>query len=193
MRGYLVGYKSPGVYRVYHPQTKTFKVSRDAIFSENEFFDIGQVSKSDDVLPSNEVNYNDTDITDDDHATDSGEAEVQNEDAAPIIHKEITVELEPPLKPLNRRQRSVIARAFKAIVKGNWKWPKNFHEAMAAEDAEDWKIAMQKEYDSMMKNGVWNLVPRPKNAKVVKSRWVLRVKDCGLHKARFCVKGFTQQ
>ena len=36
-------------------------------------------------------------------------------------------------------------------------------------------------------------MPGPKNAKVVKSRWVLRIKDNGLHKARFCAKGFTQR
>jgi hypothetical protein len=28
---------------------------------------------------------------------------------------------------------------------------------------------------------------------VVKSRWVLRTKDNGLYKARFCAKGFTQR
>jgi len=44
-----------------------------------------------------------------------------------------------------------------------------------------------------MKNHTWDLVPRPKNTKVVKSRWVLRIKDNDLHKARFCAKGFTQR
>src|SRR5271169_7074911 len=44
-----------------------------------------------------------------------------------------------------------------------------------------------------MKNGTWDVVPRLKNAKVVKSRWVLHIKDTGLHKARFVAKGFTQR
>src|SRR5437868_2782617 len=52
---------------------------------------------------------------------------------------------------------------------------------------------MQKEYNSIMKNNTWTLVLRPKDAKVVKSRWVLLTKDNGLHKARFCAKGFTQR
>ena len=52
---------------------------------------------------------------------------------------------------------------------------------------------MQWEYDSIMKNKTWALVPHPKNKKVVKSRWVFRIKDNSLHKARFCAKGFTQQ
>jgi hypothetical protein len=45
-----------------------------------------------------------------------------------------------------------------------------------------------------MHNDTWILVPRPKDAKVVKSRWVLRIKDVNnLYKARFCAKGFTQR
>src|SRR5271155_3202362 len=65
---------------------------------------------------------------------------------------------------------------------------------MQAEDAAQWKIAMQKEYDSIIQNETWTLVPRPKNAKVVKSRWVLRIKDVNnLYKARLCAKGFTQR
>ena len=60
-------------------------------------------------------------------------------------------------------------------------------------DAKQWEIAMQKEYDSIMKNDTWTLVPRPKDAKVIKSRWVLQIEDANnLYKARFCAKGFTQ-
>ena len=63
---------------------------------------------------------------------------------------------------------------------------------METEDAKQWELAMKKELESIKKNETWTLVPRPKNAKVVKSRWVLRTKDNGIYKARFCAKGFTQ-
>ena len=52
---------------------------------------------------------------------------------------------------------------------------------------------MQKEYDSIIKNNMWKLVPRPTNAKVIKSRWVYCIKDDELYNARFCAKGFTQK
>ena len=93
----------------------------------------------------------------------------------------------------NNSARRRIARAFKVMLKGNWKWQRNYQEAMEAEDAKQWELAMKKEYDSIMKNETWTLVPRPKDAKVVKSLWVLRTKDNGIHKARFCAKGFTQR
>jgi transposase InsO family protein len=38
MMGFLVGYQPGGIYRIYHPGTKEFKVSRDVFFSESQFF-----------------------------------------------------------------------------------------------------------------------------------------------------------
>src|SRR5271170_1847904 len=209
VEGYLVGYELPGGvnYRIYHPETKAFKVSRDVLFDEEEFFNTRHITgHSDKILPSTEISTEDNA----DHETEheSEEVEPQNENAAPIVYDEIIVEPPPPspptectpsatgipqTKPPNRRTRRQIAKAFKAVVKGNWSWPRNFREGIEAEDAEGWKAAIQKEYDSIMKNHTWDLVPRPKNAKVVKSRWVLRIKDNDLHKARFCAKGFTQR
>ena len=202
MEGFLIGYELLGGvnYRIYHPGTKEFKVSRDVLFDEGEFFNARHVAgHSEEILPTE----NSEDNADQEAEHESEEVEQQNENAAPIVYDEIVVEPPPPNPPAetpapppkrpNRRTRRMIARAFKAVVKGNWKWPRNFHEAMAAEDSEYWKVAIQKEYDSIIKNGTWTLVPRPKNAKVVKSRWVLRIKDMGLHKARFCAKGFTQR
>src|SRR5205814_5335400 len=52
MIGYLVGYDSTGIYRIYHPSTKTIKVSRDVIFSEDKFFGVRQVNTDkDNILP----------------------------------------------------------------------------------------------------------------------------------------------
>ena len=202
LEGFLVGYELPGGvnYRIYHPKTKTFKVSRDVIFDEREFFNSRHVG-SEEIFPPTENN------AEDDADGESESVEQQNENAAPIIHDENVEQppppspsaepapaAAPPPKPPNRRSRRMIAKAFKAVVKGNWKWPRNYREAMNAEDAKQWEAAMQREYDSIMKNGTWTLVPRPKGAKVVKSRWVLRIKDVNnLYKARFCAKGFTQR
>ena len=35
-----------------------------------------------------------------------------------------------------------------------------------------WQEAMVEEYDSIMKNQVWEVVPRPQGKKVVGSRWI---------------------
>jgi len=181
MEGYLIGYELPGGvnYRIYHPETKEFKVSRDVLFDEEEFFSARHVAGySEEILSSAENGAED----DTNQEAEHEEVEQQNENAAPIIYDEIAVQsppsppaepapaATPSIKPSTRRTRRRIAKAFKAVVKGNWKWPQNFHEAMAAEDAEHWKVALQKEYESIIKNGTWTLVPRPKDAKVVKSQ-----------------------
>eukprot|EP00253_Pinus_taeda_P032753 PITA_32753 len=56
---------------------------------------------------------------------------------------------------------------------------------------------MVDEYDSIIRNNVWDVVPRPKNKSVVSSHWIYKVKQVvdgsvEKHKARFCAHGFSQ-
>eukprot|EP00253_Pinus_taeda_P008573 PITA_08573 len=57
---------------------------------------------------------------------------------------------------------------------------------------------MVEEYDSIMRNNVWDVVPRLGDKSVVTSRWIYKVKqttdgNIEKHKARFVVCGFSQQ
>ena len=53
MMGFLVGYEPGGIYRIYHPGTKEFKVSRDVFFSESQFFGTREVTgKAENIHPS---------------------------------------------------------------------------------------------------------------------------------------------
>src|SRR5438552_12304893 len=79
MLGYLVGYDSTGIYRIYHPSTKTIKVSRDVIFPEDEYFCVRQVNTDrDNILPSD----GDTDNSDS-HAESNDDSE-QSKKIAPM-------------------------------------------------------------------------------------------------------------
>jgi hypothetical protein len=56
---------------------------------------------------------------------------------------------------------------------------------------------MLEEYDSIMHNDVWEVVPRPVGKSVVTSRWLYKTKyatnaSIEKHKARFVVRGFSQ-
>eukprot|EP00253_Pinus_taeda_P024974 PITA_24974 len=60
-----------------------------------------------------------------------------------------------------------------------------------------WVDGMVEEYDSIVRNNVWDVVSRPENKSVVSSRWLYKVKqdaDGSLekHKARFVTRGFSQ-
>ena len=56
---------------------------------------------------------------------------------------------------------------------------------------------MVEEYDSIMRNEVWEVVPRPEGKSVVTSRWIYKVKYAAdgsieKNKDRFVAKGFSQ-
>ncbi|GKD06194.1 putative RNA-directed DNA polymerase [Tanacetum coccineum] len=67
-----------------------------------------------------------------------------------------------------------------------------------ANNSLEWHQAMKEEYDALMKNGMWSLVPRASNTNVVDGKWVYRLKRdkngaITHYKARFVAKGFWQQ
>ncbi|KAL2936002.1 Retrovirus-related Pol polyprotein from transposon RE1 [Bienertia sinuspersici] len=62
----------------------------------------------------------------------------------------------------------------------------------------NWKVAMQEEYDALIENGTWELVPRPSNANIIRSLWIFRhkMKSDGSferYKARLVGDGKTQR
>jgi hypothetical protein len=61
----------------------------------------------------------------------------------------------------------------------------------------EWKKAIDEEMQSHNYNGTWKLIERPKNATLIKTKWVFkRKRDVNgkllRHKARLVAKGFTQ-
>eukprot|EP00253_Pinus_taeda_P025283 PITA_25283 len=72
--------------------------------------------------------------------------------------------------------------------------PSSFNEAM--EDPA-WVDAMVEEYDSIVRNSAWEIVPRSEGKSVVGSRWIYKVKQAAdgsveKYKARFVARGFSQ-
>ena len=54
------------------------------------------------------------------------------------------------------------------------------------------------EYQSIMKNGVWEIIPRPEDRSVVTSKWIYKIKHAAdgsidKYKATFVGRGFSQQ
>jgi hypothetical protein len=75
------------------------------------------------------------------------------------------------------------------------KEPTCFEEAI---QKKEWVDAMIEEYQSIIKNDVWEIVPRPKNKDAVSSKWIYKIKHTAdgsieKHKARFVARGFSQK
>ncbi len=73
----------------------------------------------------------------------------------------------------------------------------NIEETLTCENSKEWESAMQEEYDSLMVNNTWTLVPLPKGRKPISCKWVFKIKqgvngDVERYKARLVARGFTQ-
>jgi len=59
-----------------------------------------------------------------------------------------------------------------------------------------WRDTMMEEYQSIMKNDMWHIFPRPKGKSVLTSKWIDKIKhttdgSIEKHKARFVARGFS--
>ena len=75
------------------------------------------------------------------------------------------------------------------------KKPTCFEEATKKKE---WVDAMVEEYQSIIKNDVWEIVPRPKDKSVVSSKWIFKTKhsedgSIEKYKERFIARGFFQK
>jgi hypothetical protein len=73
--------------------------------------------------------------------------------------------------------------------------PTCFEEAI---QRKEWADAMTEEYQSILKNEVWEIVPRPKSKDVVSSKWLFKKKNAAngsieKYKERFVARGFSQK
>jgi hypothetical protein len=76
--------------------------------------------------------------------------------------------------------------------------PITYEEALKFEDAKEWKIAMDKEYNALLENKTWELVRLPQGRSTVKCKWVYKIKylpsgEIERYKARLVAKGFSQK
>jgi len=75
--------------------------------------------------------------------------------------------------------------------------PQTYNEAIRAPDAEEWRKAIQTEYDSLMENNTWRAVDLPPGRKALTTKWVLKKKlgpqgQVLRYKARMVARGFQQ-
>ena len=73
--------------------------------------------------------------------------------------------------------------------------PTCFEEAI---QKKEWAYAMIEEYQSIMKNRVWEIIPRSKNEDGVSYRWLFKIKHVVVgsiekYKARFVARDFSQK
>lgn len=125
----------------------------------------------------------------------------EEEDDPPQIHMAMSA-LRNLQLPDEQPEVAVLMSAVAAgIAALEQRTPETYRQAMTSPDAEMWKEAMKKEYQSCMDQGTWSLVRRadlPRGANVLPVKTVFKIKvdehgGIAQYKARFTPKGFRQK
>ncbi|KAH9693065.1 retrovirus-related pol polyprotein from transposon RE1 [Citrus sinensis] len=103
---------------------------------------------------------------------------------------------ELPLHPMITRSKAGI---FKPKVYQTSTQPETSlpQDSIVALKDPKWRRAMEDEYNALIKNQTWTLIPHDQNYKLIGNKWVYKVKEnpygtINRYKARLVVKGFLQ-
>lgn len=76
--------------------------------------------------------------------------------------------------------------------------PATYNQALKSPEKDAWKAAMQEEIQSQELNNSWEVVDQPKNAKLLDTKWVFKLKknadgSIARYKARLVIRGYLQE
>ena len=212
--GYPDGTKG---YKLYDLKSRRFIRSRDVIFVEKEFhdFDNGQSLKlnlqffypiCDVPNVPDQIVEKDQIIEEVQQNIDQAESEIDepavidNQPVGDTYEDNFMREVEN-LRPQRQRKPPVrfVEEEFYAAeaLTADRNEPSNIFEAWRGDHSTYWKEATNSEYDSLLSNHTWDLVPLPEGKNVVGSRWVFKVKrnadgSVERFKARLVAQGYSQ-
>jgi hypothetical protein len=207
-KGIFVGYSDLSkAYRIYIPEKHKIEVSRDVTFNERMVFR-KSIEENIEEEEIKELNEESTKNVNDEKELPHHPMEPCDNIDSDIVPKtkkrpawlEATVQDAERLKvPEGTFRKSKRPKRFSSYATYMTKLlneePTTFEEAV---QKEQWKEAMTEEHQSIMKNEVWEIVPRPKEKSVVTSKWVYKIKHAAdrnmdIYKARFVSRGFSQK
>jgi hypothetical protein len=196
----LIGYgTSTKGYRLYDPEKDQVVFSRNVCFDENKTGYIDGGDKQED-----DAEFNDgIEISLDDGQNDAdgpqppGQEDEPGEESDDEQFEDATNQQPPQQRPV--RDRRAPDRFGDWVVRATEEDdPITVEEALASLHSSKWKEAMMDEMNSLKENDVWYLTDLPKGRKLIKTKWVFKLKRDAQgkpvrYKARLVAKGFTQK
>lgn len=94
--------------------------------------------------------------------------------------------------------KAILENILATSNSNNLEEPKSFKEVLLNKDKDLYLKAMQIEIEDLIKSNTWSIIERPRNASIIKGRWVLTKKynldnTIKKYKARWVAKGFLQK
>jgi hypothetical protein len=205
-RGIFVGYSRDRIaYRIYDI-TKNIVIEERAVkFDEklkgSEFITKNSESYLWNVENLSQFNFSNLEAETEINPCEGNQSEIndtkslQNETGNDQEIEKSNHELSPKLRRSERIKNKTTANlALRSKSEENNSIPGNYEQAINSTKHNQWKIAMQKELESMNKHNVFEIIKRPKNVKIIKSKWIYSVKtinDEEIYKARLVAAGFN--
>lgn len=171
-------------YRLLNEATKKIIVKRDVNFNEKEFKPPAktEVSQEDSVeLETNLESLND-----------------QQETQSPRSERQRKAPIRYGFDEYADTATQHLASQHTAYHISQIEEPTTIEEAMKSNQSEEWRQALNQEYESLMENDTWDLVELPPDRKAINCKWVFKAKQGSngqieRFKGRLVAKGFSQK
>ena len=177
-------------YRLFDPETRKIKISRDVIF--NEDFDN---SKPRENIVGIKLNNEEDTIRE--HLVEEEEHQDVEDNLENDFHQvEEIHEEETQTRKLRPRQNLKQPDRYCAnLVEIDE--PETYEEAVKSPQAKEWISAINEELTALKNNNTWELQELPIDKKAIGFKWVFKIKrdtkgNINRYKARLCAKGFSQ-
>eukprot|EP00253_Pinus_taeda_P027804 PITA_27804 len=205
--GVFLGYtKTPHNYRVYFPSLRMTVVRREVKFDEEKVMQcslerelhiplgeelLAPKEESQEVVEKPQIEDQRVETTT--QVEPSREGRKRTREVEILLH-DARENVGAPTSQCRKRSPNRYTRYMALMTDLIEAKPSSFEEVV---EQPVWVDAMVGEYDSIVKNSVWEVVPRPADKLVVGSRWIFKVKHASdrrieKHKAIFVAKGFSQ-
>ncbi len=200
----FVGYsETQKGYRCINPVTKNITISRDVVFEEkaqvieyqnNIINNENLIPEECEVLDVVKTGADGDDFIDL-HSEDESFDDANDKTYVPSLSDG---EINTPQQV--RKSKRAIKPPYKSTYMSvsNEDEPTTVEEALKGQDRNKWKLAMEDEMNSLMKNNTWDLTELPSGKKPIQTKWVFKVKKDAVgnilkYKARLVAKGYTQR
>ena len=129
--------------------------------------------------------------------TRSGTTSVSDVKSIGRPHKELKTETPTRIQPFRTRlERPQWSHNIKALLVSS-RIPVSYTKAMSSPEVDKWKVAIDKEMQSILDNNTFELTDLPQDRQVVGSKWVFDIKPAAhgrpeRYKARLVAQGYSQ-
>uniref|UniRef100_W8AQ86 Retrovirus-related Pol polyprotein from transposon TNT 1-94 n=1 Tax=Ceratitis capitata TaxID=7213 RepID=W8AQ86_CERCA len=196
-------------YRLVNLQTNKITIARDVIFFEKSFETNLKIdnNREEPFYMENEINKSEesTGNENNEECDENNNEEDEGESGNSSEYEEVVDNKRKRGRPrfvrsggVGRPKKVYCVENGLEMLNSIIENPNSVSEALSSSEAKHWKKAMNAEYESLMRNGTWELVDRPKNGNVIGCKWVFSIKrnpdgSTEKYKARLVALGCSQK